>query len=421
MDSYSDSNYLLKELNLSDKRMKQLVLSLTPEQLDVPYVVGINPPIWEMGHAAFFYETFLLRKLYDLSPLMPGHDEMWDSFEIPHKERWKKGVVPNLTDTCKYYDKILTLCRERLSSSKTLTPQESYLFQYSIAHHNMHIESLLWLRQTLAYPAPEFLGYWNSETPKTQQTDLTVPAGEYFIGKKPPLTDTEKAEDFCFDNEKPGFHLKLPSFSISNTLVSNQDFLNFVESGGYENLGHWSYGGKHWLKESKAKMPKYWKYKDGTWQQRRFDQWEHLRLDAPVLHINFREAEAYCHWAKRRLPNEFEWEVAAKLYAETDPDYCDLGGKFAGTSPTKALSINTNKCIQMLGTCWEWTTNQYLPFDGFHHDMYAYMSTLQFGDHKTTRGGSWATAESLIRPTYRQAYLPERRDIFVGFRTCAIN
>ncbi|NNE92695.1 MAG: ergothioneine biosynthesis protein EgtB [Verrucomicrobiales bacterium] len=413
---------LKRDLDESDSRLRELVLTLNDEQLAVPYNPGINPPIWEMGHSAFFFERFLLRDLYGDDPRMPGNDEMWDSFEIPHKERWRASVVPGKEVAIEYYNRVIYECRARLDSPEELTPDEEYLFQYVIAHQNMHVESLIWCRQTLGYPAPAFVEFWeDEENPRKDRGDVEISGGTYYIGKPRQNGREEMAADFCFDNEKPGFEMEIQPFRISRTLVSNAEYLEFVEDGGYENPDFWSFGGKFWLRESEAVAPEYWEKRDGEWWVRRFDQWEKLRPDAPVMHVTFREANAFCQWAGRRLPTEFEWEAAFGR-GIANLEGCDLAGRFCGTAPVDALSENDceSGCRQMIGSAWEWTSSQYLPFAGFEVDMYAYMSTLQFATHNTTKGGSWATAPSLIRPTYRQAIYPNRRDMFTGIRTCAL-
>lgn len=421
---------LFAELDETDRRIRDLVGTLTPEQREVPFHPGINPPVWELGHAAFFYEFFLLRVLYGVDPIMPGYDEIWDSFEIPHQERWRPGVVPAYEETLSYYDRVVGETRDRLASRTDPTPDEVYLLQYVIAHQQMHLESLIWARQTLGYPAPSFSG--KKECPKTRgaRGDAEIPGGEYFIGV-PSQTREESAENFSFDNERPGFSKRLEPFTISKTLVSCGEFRDFVEDGGYQRPDLWTFGGRHWLRESGAKHPVYWEKREDDWWIRRFDRWTTLEPDAPAIHLNYREAEAYCAWAGRRLPTEFEWEAAARgadgqkfpseiRPSQDTPHDLDLG--FGGSSPVEAFPEAGSRfgCLQMLGTCWEWTTSQYLPFDGFAVDMYAYMSTLQFGDHKTTRGGSCATSSALIRSTYRQAYYPTRNDVFIGFRTCSV-
>ena len=152
-------------------------------------------------------------------------------------------------------------------------------------------------------------------------------------------------------------------------------------------------------------------------------------MSAPVLHVSFWEAEAFCEWAGRRLPSEHEWEAAARGKAagnfpwgdSMDATRVDMDARYLGLTPVGALGEGASGagCLQMLGTAWEWTSSQFLPYDGFKIDMYHYMSVLQFGDHKVTKGGSCATCSSLIRNTYRQAYFPGRTDAFTGFRTCA--
>ncbi len=340
-------------------------------------------------------------------------------------------MVPDRKTTLDYYHQVLDETRARLDAAgDRLDPREHYLCHYCIAHQNMHIESLIWARQTLAYPAPGSMAN-ASHLPARSGIggDTEVPGGSYPIGM-PADSPHLATRGFSFDNERPGFRVELEPFAISKTLVSNREFLAFVEDGGYQTPGHWSYGGKWWLQEEKPDHPLYWREKKrDRWQLRRFDRWIDLPLEAPVLHVSYWEAEAFCNWAGRRLPTEYEWEAAArgpdgKLFPwgeGMDHTRADLNGELMGSAAVDAFPAGASPagCLQMIGTAWEWTTNQYLPYPGFVVDMYPYMSTLQFGDHKTTRGGSCATSSCLIRSTYRQAYLPGRRDVFTGFRTCA--
>lgn len=424
---------LLDEIDRTDRRMMALLDDLDGDQLAVPYERGINPPIWEVGHTAFFYEFFLLRRLYGSDSIMPGFDSVWDSFDIPHRERWTPGVVPGKAETLAYYREALDRTREHLAAEDPDRDEAFYLGQYVLAHQHMHLESLIWCRQTLGYPAPSFAGSWGQEemtAPAPPRGDVTFAAGEFPIGLPRPEPD-RKAAFFSFDNEQPGFPKRVEAFSISPTLVTNGEFLAFVEDGGYTRPDLWSFGGRYWLRHRNREAPAYWEKSDGAWTVRRFDQWHPLDPDAPVLHVSFWEAEAYCTWAGRRLPTEFEWEVAARGVEgrkfpwgdRMDPERADLDARYCGTAPAHALESGATPegCLQMIGTAWEWTSSQYLPYDGFQVDMYAYMSTLQFGDHKTTRGGGTATSSSLIRSTYRQAYFPDRSDVFVGFRTCAVD
>ena len=428
MNTKSD---LLDELNRTDQRTLELLEGLDDTQLNVPYEQGINPPVWELGHTAFFYEYFVLRALDQAQPSMPGYDEIWDSFEIQHRDRWKEGVVPDKATTLDYYRRTMEAVRDRIDSQQ-LTPDDHYLYKYAIFHQHMHIESMIWCRQTLAYPAPP-----GAQTTLTKDTPADVPEkpdaeiahGTFAIGVPTP-SDAFATTHFGFDNEKPGFKTAVEPFAISKSLVSNRAFLEFVAQGAYTMPKLWSFGGRRWLEKSKQRHPVYWrKLRDGTWQQRFFRKWRDLPLNFPVMHVTFWEAEAFCNWADRRLPTEFEWEAAARgsdgrLYPwgnTLDAARVDMDGKALGQVPVGGLSEGASPCgcLQMLGTVWEWTASQFLPYDGFCIDMYPFMSTLQFGDHKVTRGGSCATSSCLIRNTYRQAYHPDRNDVFTGFRTCA--
>jgi len=421
---------LLDELYRTDRRTRELVTSLDEEQLDVPYRGGINPPVWELGHAAFFTEYFFLRVVGPGEPRMPGYDEIWDSFQIPHRVRWQDGAVPDRRAAWDYYASIHDETRA-LIEKRDLTPQEHYLARYAVHHQNMHIESLIWCRQTLGYPPPPSAA-GDGDVPgggAAADADIAVPGGRYTFGM-PADTGRFHAEDFAFDNEKPAFSRELEPFAIARAPVTNREFLAFVEDGGYRGANAWSYSGRCWLEQAGVEHPEYWRRdEDGAWQCRWFDRWIDLPLDAPVRHVSFWEAEAFARWAGRRLPTEFEWEAAARgsggrRYPWGDamePARVDMDGTLLGRAPATALANGATPegCVQMLGTVWEWTTSPFLPYDGFRCDMYPFMSTLQFGHGKVAKGGSCATSTSLIRNSYRQAYDPGRRDVFTGFRTCA--
>ncbi len=420
---------LLKMLDLTVARTNELLQDLSDEQLAVPYHQGINPPLWEIGHCAFFYDYFLLRHLDDQGARMPGYDDIWDSLEIHHQDRWRDGVVPDKKTTLAYYHGIIEEARAFLSSQKA-TPHQHYLCAYSIYHQDMHLESLIQARQTLAYPKPTFtraLSAAEKPAPAPSLGDAHVPAGRYPIG----LPAAEPSMDhFCFDNEKPGFPIELESFAISKTLVSCREFQEFVDDDSYTNEKLWSFGGKHWLRETGHRHPPGWQKKDDQWQIKYFESWHALQAAHPMLHVSYWEAEAFCQWASRRLPSEYEWEAAARgpegrLFPwgeHMDSEKVDMDAKTMAKIPVDALPGGASPfgCLQMIGSAWEWTSNPYLPYNGFSVDMYPYMSTLQFGTHKTTKGGSCATSSQLIRASYRQAYFPARCDVFTGFRTCAL-
>jgi iron(II)-dependent oxidoreductase len=158
---------------------------------------------------------------------------------------------------------------------------------------------------------------------------------------------------------------------MSRSLVTNAQYLAFVEAGGPK--------------------PIYWR-NDGGWQLRRFDRWIALPLDEPVVHVSWHEAQAYCRFAGRRLPTEAEWECAATS-----------GQGFDG----------------LFGQAWQWTVSPFLPYPGFLRDPYAEYSEPWFATHKVLRGGSFATPATIAHARFRNFYTPDRADIFAGLRTCA--
>ncbi|WP_417545350.1 selenoneine synthase SenA [Marinobacter sp.] len=442
---------LLAELALTRQRTRELITSLDNQQLEVPYHPGVNPPLWEMGHAAFFYEVFVFNLLDGDVSFDPAMDELWDSFHIDHKDRWRRDLFPGLESTLAYFDHVYDKMAERIER-RPLSDRELYLCRYAIFHQNMHIESLVWCRQTVGYAPPPGANFSrpaaNSSNEPLKQ-DAVVPAGSWLIGM-PGDSPQYATADFAFDSEKPRHEVSLDEFVIARCLVSNQEFMAFVEDGGYRKPELWSFGGQKWLGTETdialvhgevepilmaPRQPLYWRKHDGQWQERLFDQWLPLNPDAPVTHVSYWEAEAYCRWAGRRLPTEQEWEVAAlgnrpgepfQRYPwgneQPGPVHADMNASGMAQNPVADYPAGDSPfgCRQMVGTVWEWTSSQFFPYDGFRIDMYPFMSTLQFGDHKVSRGGSCATSSSLIRGTYRQAYLPQRNDVYTGFRTCAL-
>jgi len=426
---------VLQALEETRRRARELVTSLPEAALDVPWHPGVNPPLWEMGHAAFFYEVFVFGLLDDRPSLHPAMDPYWDSFHIEHRERWNRNLFPGREDTLNYFDTVYGLMAQRIRT-QPCTDRALYLYRYAIYHQHMHIESMIWCRQTVGYPAPPEVTGVRPAPGVAVTGDAEIPPGTWWIGM-PADSAAFAGDDFAFDNEKPGFVTELPAFAISRQLVSNGEFLAFVEDGGYRRPELWSFGGQQWLAKAwdHPGHPICWRQDSGTWYQRRFDQWQPLNPEAPVVHVSCWEAEAYCNWAGRRLPTEVEWEVAAlgnrpgapvRRYPwgnqAPDKTLADMDGGCMAGNPVWDYPDGDSPfgCRQMIGSVWEWTSSQFLPYDGFRVDMYPFMSTLQFGDHRVARGGSCATSSCLIRGSYRQAYLPARNDVYTGFRTCAL-
>jgi len=214
--------------------------------------------------------------------------------------------------------------------------------------------------------------------------------------------------------------------------VSNGEFAAFVDDRGYTRRELWTAEGWSWRVAAAAELPIYWQKDSGRWFERRFTEVVPLALHLPVLHVSWFEADAYCRWAGRRLPTEAEWEFAAAMTlrgdkrgypwgdAAPDDQRANLYGVSFDRIDVSAMPQGDNAwgCRQMIGNVWEWTADWFGPYPGFVADPYKDYSEPWFGNHKVLRGGCYATRGHLIRNTWRNFYMPDRRDVFAGFRTC---
>ncbi|MEE9311358.1 MAG: selenoneine synthase SenA [Planctomycetota bacterium] len=409
----------------SHQRLLNLCTDLSTEQLMGPYLPTINPMRWEIGHAAWFYGYWILRQNHKLKPFISNEDDLFMSVSIAHTTRWDLPL-PSFEDTVAYTHEIHD------AVAKNLSDEDLYFLQYSIMHEDMHIEAFHYMRQTLGYPTPN-LAKQPCFAGERLTGDADIPGGIFLLGANPDI-------EFCFDNEKWAHEVDVQPFSISKTAVSQGQFLKFVEDSGYNNPDNWDTAGWAWRQSEMRSHPIYWREIYGQWQRRHFDKWLPLEPDLAVIHVSWYEAGAYCKWAKRRLPTEPEWAVAA----EGEPD---SQGNLASTKriypwgdslPTGAEANTDSRAIGcvsvhdhpagdsafgvrgLIGNVWEWTATAFDSFPGFTPDMYDEYSAPWFQGLKILRGGAYCTSGRLARSGFRNYYTPNRNDIMAGFRTCAL-
>ncbi len=396
----------------SRQKTFQLVADLTDDQMMGPKLEIVNPLIWEIGHTAYFQEYWVFRRNGEKS-LIPNADKIYDSIHILHEDRWdlpllsRNEIYQYLRDV---RDKVLELLE-----NKNHTEEDLYHIVYSIYHEDMHTEAFTYTRQTLELPHPFKNNYDNNTEMKLKpiQGDVQIDRCEFMLGGSP-------KDPFVFDNEKWEHPVQVETFSIARTPVTQGEFLNFVEAGGYNQSELWIKEGWIWLQAEHLTHPVYWrKDKNGSWNRRVFDRWCSLEPDHPVIHVNWFEAVAYCRWAGRRLPTEAEWEVAAQGASKHK---ANLDWRNFNTVPVDAYpgSDSNFGCRQMLGNVWEWTGTTFQSYPGFTPDPYKEYSQPLFKQTKVLKGGCWATRSRFIRNTYRNYYAPDRRDVWSGFRTCAL-
>lgn len=410
---------------LAEARAYTLALTddLRDEQLRVPVLECINPILWEIGHIAYFAEFWTLRHLFGTSPLVADADRLYDSAKVAHDTRWTLPL-PSRAQTSTFMLRELEALAAHADQAARIDGAP-YFYRLALHHEDMHGEALLYTRQTLAYGAPA-----RPATPPPRggalSGDVRIPGGRYAIGARP-------EDGFVFDNEKWQHEVDLSAFEIARAPVTNAQFADFVEDGGYTNRRFWSDAGWAWVQGERAAHPVYWEPLGtgrgaAAFARRHFDRVLPLRADEPVCHVNHFEAQAYCAWAGRRLPTEAEWEAAATggmrrrfPWGDEPPtaaranldgrhgDVCDVSAFESGESPDGVR--------QMVGNVWEWTDSVFEPYPGFTVDPYAEYSAPWFGTHVVLRGGAWSTRSRLISTRWRNFYRPHRRDIITGFRT----
>ncbi len=421
---------LIEELNASRTNTRRVTDDLGGARELGPLLAIVNPPRWELGHVGWFQEYWCLRRSAPgryaperAASILPNADALYNSATVPHDSRWTLPL-PTFADTLRYRDEVLARVCERLQGEVDV--DDAYFVQLAVRHEDMHAEAFLYTRQTLAYPAPALASLEHQRGRTIEAGDAVAPGGAMPLGAAVDV-------GFVFDNEKWTHPVMVAPFRMSRTQVSNAEFLRFVEAQGYRKRELWSDAGWRWLQQMRRSAPMYWRYADGVWQTRRFDRWIALALEEPVLHVSWYEADAYCRFAGRRLPSEAEWEYAAlwdpaagrkRRFPWGDEPWMAERANLEQATPARVQDYPSGDSAlgvrQMIGNVWEWTVSSFLPYPGYLRDPYKEYSEPWFATHKVLRGGSFATPRRVARATFRNFYTPDRADMFVGFRTCAL-
>ncbi len=430
-------------LSEARERTLALVAGLDNEQMIGPRLNIVNPLRWEIGHVAWFQEFWILRQMHGCAPMLDRGDSLYDSARVAHETRWDLPL-PSKTETMNFMQNILDQVLDLYSQKENageLSDDDVYFLSLVLLHEDMHAEAITYTRQTLAFSAPWFeMVDASARTNPVKEVmddplcDVEIPGGQFLLGSIP-------GKGFAFDNEMEAHEVQVQPFEISRTAVTNAQYATFVDDGGYEWRELWNDAGWRWRESTGAKHPVYWRFIDSKWRRRNFNEIVQLEDHLPVLHVNWYEADAFCRWAGRRLPTEAEWEMAASAEPTADgcgittdkrhlpwgdepptSDRANLDWRNMGCVDVRALPLGDSAfgCRQMIGNVWEWTASDFKAYPAFVAGPYKEYSAPWFGDHKVLRGGCWATRSHLIHNNYRNFYTPERRDVWAGFRTCAV-
>ncbi|HOL38335.1 MAG TPA: selenoneine synthase SenA [Rubrivivax sp.] len=448
MSAIDDKHHTLPAAQLATmvqeahERTLECVADLHDAQLEVPLLEIVNPLRWELGHCAFFYDAFVLRPRRGRPAVMAHAGDLYDSFGVDHDERWHLDL-PERRATLDYMARVKDAVLEEQARG-TEGPEQTYLHLLALIHSDMHCEAFTYMRQTLGYAAPAFVGRHaaaSSAHAGPLAGDVAFAGGRFLLGASPDAP-------FVFDNEKWAHPVELAPFRIARAPVTQSEFAAFVDAGGYLARALWSRQGWGWRTRTGLQHPPYWQRADGGWLRRDFDRMVALEPHAPMVHVSWYEAEAWCRWAGRRLPTEAEWELAASAagadadvatgsdvstlaakrrypWGQDEPDdtraNLDAGAAGCVDVATFAAGDSAAGCRQMIGNVWEWTASPFYPYPGFVVDHpYKEYSAPWFGYRKVLRGGSWATRPRFAHNTLRNFFPPHRNDVYAGFRTCAL-
>ncbi|MBO0707937.1 MAG: ergothioneine biosynthesis protein EgtB [Candidatus Dormibacteraeota bacterium] len=410
----------------------RLLTPVDDERLTTQHDPLLSPLVWDYAHIGVFEELWLLQNLSSGQRVDEDLLHTYNAVENPRHTRRRLELMDR-PRTLAYLADVRTRAlnlMEELDRDDERDPNHGLLrdgFVYDLVnqHERQHQETICQTLQLL--PG----GYLKElpPTPPGRRADhdmVDVPAGRYPIG-----TDAYEP----YDNEKPRHEVALEAFRIDRFPVTNGEYLRFMEDGGYTRQELWSPSGWDWVMTFGIQGPEYWSNRDGGWTADRFGVTEPVPQEEPVVHVCYFEADAYARWAGKRLPTEFEWEVAATWDPATgsrrrfpwgegtsNGDRANLGTwRFhpapAGAYPEGASPLG---CEQMLGDVWEWTSSDFQPYPGFRAFPYEEYSEPFFGTgFKVLRGGSWATHPSVARATFRNWDSPIKRPIFAGLRCAA--
>jgi iron(II)-dependent oxidoreductase len=392
----------------------------------------VNPFRWELCHAAWFHDHFVLRHGLGLAATDAEAALLFDSAAVGHERRWRQEGLSRAR-----VRSYLTGVRDRvLDALEKGEPSAGLrdLVLLAVFHEDMHGEAFTYTRHALALPPPRAAvpPPLSEAAAPAAQGDVEIPGGTFRLG-------AEQGDGFAFDNERCAHEVELAAFRIARLPVSQGEFAAFVDDGGYERAALWSPAGWRWRQALSVEHPLYWRRDgQGGWLRRRFDEWLSVEAELPAVHVSWYEADAWCRWAGRRLPSEAEWEAAAAAEVEggslgdvkrvhpwgqatPDPERANLDARLLGCVPRGAHAAGDTPggCRQLCGNVWEWTASTFEPYPGFAPGVYAEYSEPWFGARKVLRGGCWATRARMLRNTLRNFFTPDRRDIYAGFRTCA--
>jgi ergothioneine biosynthesis protein EgtB len=398
---------------------------LSAEDQVIQAMADVSPPKWHLAHTTWFFETFVLEPFVPgYQPYHPAYRTLFNSYYESvgaQHPRPRRGLLsrPPVAEILDYRQRIDSRMLAVLGDSARRDDRSEIARRVTIGlhHEQQHQELLLmdvkynfWSNPLAPAYAPAYAidaSASGGSAPELQWHEFA--GGVVGIGHAGPA--------FCFDNETPRHQALVRPFRMASRCVTNGEFLEFMEAGGYQSATLWLSDGRAAAKEQGWRAPQYWKQVDGDWQEFTLRGLRPVDPAEPVVHVSYYEADAFARWAGKRLPDEIEWEVAAPGQ-DMQGNFLESGRLHPAPAPDRAASEASAAPGQMFGDVWEWTRSPYAAYPGYRPlpgALGEYNGKFMCNQF-VLRGGSCLTPASHIRATYRNFFYPHQRWNTQGLR-----
>ena len=393
------------------QRTLDLVASLQPEDTVVQSMPDASPAKWHLAHTTWFFEQFVLSRDPDWQPLHPEWRFLFNSYYQsvgPMHARTERGLLsrPTLAEVLDFRQRVDDAVCERLTAGSD--EELAMRVTLGLNHEQQHQELLLTdIKHLFSVNPLEPVYAERAAVTSSKGTDLSWIEGASGI-----VEIGHGGDGFAYDNEQPRHRELLRPHAIANRPVSNAEFRDFIEQGGYATSTLWMSEGWATVQRENWRHPLYWS--DDLASEFTLAGRRDIDPNAPVSHVSFYEADAFARWAGARLPNEIEWEHLAAAQER-------VAGNFQDSDvlhPLAAQDGARGQPLQLFGDVWEWTSSPYVGYPGFKPlpgALGEYNGKFMCGQW-VLRGGSCATPRDHFRITYRNFFYPPDRWQFTGLR-----